>query len=281
MEGPSPSTSTGCSRTETMRRKLTTARTGFQKWRKISKPSSLVEIQNLGGWTSMFRLNQPSCAGLVRGFSNTQNIWHNPLWIVSCYTILCLAVRLNSDGFWGYVLASLGCVTQHGAGYVYCTWYSLMLCNHSLSNSVLVALDVLLEYGSFCLLCSVVVLRRLHIHTSFCMILHTRDCTQMLLFNMSCASCSQDLFSASSFQCFGQVFCYSEDLYGNLQYSLTSPLTVHTTDSWDEFGQRPKGRIKNFTGRVSSGRNRTRKLMIWLWSHWGLLAADVSVTKSA
>lgn len=31
---------------------------------------------------------------------------------------------------------------------------------------------------------------------------------------------------------FGQVFCYSEDLYGNLQYSLTSPLTVHTTDSW-------------------------------------------------
>ena len=33
-------------------------------------------------------------------------------------------------------------------------------------------------------------------------------------------------------QRFGQVFCYSEDLYGNLQYSLTSPLTVHTTDSW-------------------------------------------------
>lgn len=28
-----------------------------------------------------------------------------------------------------------------------------------------------------------------------------------------------------------EVFCYSEDLYGNLQYSLTSPLTVHTTDT--------------------------------------------------
>eukprot|EP00438_Fugacium_kawagutii_P007041 Skav220570 [mRNA] locus=scaffold145:56599:74515:- [translate_table: standard] len=29
-----------------------------------------------------------------------------------------------------------------------------------------------------------------------------------------------------------EIFCYSEDLYGNLQYSMSAPLTVKTTDSW-------------------------------------------------
>lgn len=42
----------------------------------------------------------------------------------------------------------------------------------------------------------------------------------------------QNILDSNSSSALAQVFCYSEDLYGNLKYSQTAPLTVKTTDSW-------------------------------------------------
>lgn len=42
----------------------------------------------------------------------------------------------------------------------------------------------------------------------------------------------QNILDSNSYSALAQVFCYSEDLYGNLKYSQTAPLTVKTTDSW-------------------------------------------------